>query len=209
MADPRIVYLGSNVDWPEPISIGRDAVWRDAPRQIVGQSISHGSVLETVRISQFDEIRIAHEMFVSRSFYRSLWTFMSHAMKGTSFSFAMDRDKVVDATIDTWGNPLRVTLLGGSSAILGSGGSPVEYKLLRADRSGWALVQSTGASLVSGSTYDVTLVSLPPFTFAAGDIFRDPYYWPALVMLAPEVSGLQENSGVTYTLDMRAREFRT
>lgn len=210
MGDPRIKYMSGSatLDWPEPMSIGADGVFPHPTTQIVGQNTSHGARTETVRLGVYDEIRIAHEHFTSRDFWRALYTFTAKAMAGFGFSFALDRDKVVNATIVTWGNPIRVTLLAGSSSILGSGGSPVEYKLVAANGLDWAIVQSTGASLVSGSTYDVTLVALPPFALVAGDFFRDPYFWPNLVMVDPSRSPLVEHAGVTHSFDMRAREDR-
>jgi len=210
MADPRITYLGgaADLDWLEPMSVGADGSFPHPPRQLIGQNTSHGALTETVRLAVYDEIPIMHKDFASRAFWRALVNFTSQAMAGNTFAFALDRDKRVNATIVTWGNPLRVTLAGGSTAILGSGGSPVEYKLMSADGLAWGIVQSTGASLVSGSTYDVTLVALPAFTFSAGDIFRDPYYWPKLIMQDPQRSPLTEHAGLIYGFEMRAREER-
>lgn len=199
MALPRIVYNAINLDFPENVGLLRPERIQGGPR-----NTSHGGLTETVRLSVWDEIEIVMENHGSASFHRGLQAWMAWALRGKQWSFAFDSSKVVNTTVNA-------TAAAGAMSMdiaSGTGVTNGEFYLVRsADLTKEEIVKK-----VSGGTTIVIERGNDPaaglvYGYAVGDTFRDPNYWPKLVLL-DDRTPFQENQALTYSLRIRAREDR-
>jgi hypothetical protein len=167
MGLPRIVYNSINLDFPRPLSDYRVGdVFRG------GKNTADGGLTETVRAGTWDRVTIAMETFSQASFYRDLVAWWAWASRGKQYSFALDRDKVVNTTM------VNAESAGATVIELVSitGIAAGYYQMISADRLSREIVevQSAGggaATLVTGTKY----------AYSAGDVFRDINFWPKCV----------------------------
>lgn len=167
MGLPRIVFNSVNLDFPRPLSDYRIG---DAFRG--GKNTSDGGVTETVRAGTWDRVTIAMETFSDAAFFRALVAWWSWAGRGKQYSFAFDRDKVVNATL------VNAESVGATVIELASitGIAAGFYQMISADRLSREIVEVQSAA--AGAA---TLVAGTKYAYAAGDVFRDINFYPKCV----------------------------
>jgi hypothetical protein len=195
MANPRIVYAGVTLDFPQLLS--------DYPRMRPRRgnaNTSHGGVTETVRLGIWEEMRIFIDRFADRAFFRRLEGWYAHASTGGQFAFALDSARMAAST-----------LVGAEAA------GQTDLALVSA--TGFAetdevIVESVTLNprerhLIDSVSAPSIIVASPGLdrAFAAGDVVRHADYWPKLILIDGD-RPFRELPTLSYTLDMRVREDR-
>ncbi len=95
MGNPRIVWNGNILDFPEQIS-------RWDPQRIPTKNVNRAisGKVETLVLNKLDQLRISLAPHDTLQFHRDLQAFWSWASEGNSFAFAFDRNDRVDTTVN-------------------------------------------------------------------------------------------------------------
>ena len=193
MANPRIVYDGTNLDFPNPAS----PPWedkRDSDRNLV---ISHGGVHSVSLRNQFDLGRLVLENFEDEDFERELWAWWSWAVRGEAYSVALDSADVIDTTLDgaAAAGQAVIPLTSTAGIVVGT-----RYKLREAagDEEEMIEVLSINAGV------DVTATANLKYGYVSGDTFVSRDFLPKVVSF-DSVKPWRRNL-TTFTFDHRFRE---
>ena len=193
MANPEFKFGTTTLAFPELLS-----GYQAPPRYTKTMNVSDGSVLEAVVHNIFRQGQIELVQFDDRPFFLSLHAWWAHAGQGKQYAFAFDSAKKVN------------TLLDGSAAA-GQAVVPVtsttgiavdsEYLLRKEDSSDREIVEVQSVSAGVSFTAKANLV----YTYAAGDLCRDPDYFPKVRSIDDRLP-VVENAGKTFTLVHQFRE---
>jgi len=209
MSNPRIVFNGIGLDFPEPLSDRRVS-----RRRIGDQHVTDGGVSETVVLAQWDEVLIALLNFDDAAFAEKLKAWWEWASEGKTYAFANDADNMKDGSFRLPVSDGAATLWASGTGYQASplGAAPGHLYLLRsADLTNSEIV---GIQMISTTfpptdenlgIYPIGLGGATIYAYAAGDLIRDVYYWPSVVSLDSEYPVVEHGDG-TFSFVHRFRE---
>ena len=193
MGKPRIVYDGTNLDFPNPAS----RPWENKPVAVRSLAISHGKVHSVDLIDQFDRGRLVLENFEDEDFERQLWAWWSWAVRGNVYQVLLDSADAVDTTLDAAAasGQAVIPLTSTVGIVIGT-----RYKLREAigDEYEMIEVQSINAGI------DVTAAANLKYGYVSGDTFVSRDFLPKVVSL-DRVKPWRRNL-TTFTFDHLFRE---
>jgi hypothetical protein len=193
MANPKIVYDGKTLSFPQPLS-----AYRLRPRTGRILSWSEASVAATRTHSAWDEAEIEVARFAEESFYNDLRAWWSWARRGKQYAFALDSSEVQDALSSA------ASVAGGGAIYVSNTSGFVQgkpYVVRRADGMAEEIIVPT--SISTNASLNLAPATLK-FDYPAASIVRSPDYFPKVVSLDDELPCAREVT--TWTLAHKFRE---
>lgn len=170
MGNPRIVYDGTTLDFPQPASPGTDF----RPDSDRDQALSDGGIHATTLRRWFMACRLVVAQFTDAEFERKLMAWWSWAVRGKQYAVALDSAEVADTTLDG-------TAAAGQAVIplTATTGITVGKQYLVREAAGDEFEVIEVQSISAGVS--VTATANLKYGYASGDVFRARDYVPKVV----------------------------
>lgn len=193
MGKPRIIYDGTNLDFPHKASLP----WEDSRDSDRAQVFSDGGVHSVSLRHQFDRGRLRLQDFESVDFERELWAWWSWAVRGNVYQVLLDSADAVNTTLDgaAASGQAVIPLTATTGIVVGT-----RYKLREAAGNEEEMIEVQ--SIIAGVS--VTATANLKYGYASGDVFVSRDFLPKVVSLdsvKPWIRNL-----TTFTFDHRFRE---
>jgi hypothetical protein len=172
MGNPRIVYDGTTLDFPQPASVGSE-VRRPPTRDL---EFSHGKKHSGALRNLYDRGRLLVDKFTDAEFERKLVAWWSWAARLNTYAVAIDSADIVDTTLNASANAGATTIqLTSTTGIVV--GSRYNIREAAGQEEEAVEVQSINAGV------SVVITAGLKYGYVSGDIFRSRNYIPLAVSL--------------------------
>lgn len=196
MANVMITYNGVTV------TLDPASKWEGRSRRRADSHVADAGITETVRLGIWDEVFV-EVLFTSRTVYQDLLGWWAWASQGKQYAIQLNSAQSVNTTL-SGSESVGSTSIGvvSGTGILGTTPVTWPYLMRSADLTKFEIVNSQGYN-----AGNVILSAGTKYAYAAGDIFRDPDYYPKAVTVDDDFP-CKENAGLTFTFSHRFREDR-
>ena len=196
MGNPRIIYDGTNLDFPNRTT------FFILPQKIRAVRLfSDGGIHATSVRTRFLEGILRLEKFEDLDFERRLHKWWTWANQGLLYAVARDSSETADTTLDGAAAAAQKTIPLTSTAGITVG---QDYRISEANGPNREIVKV--ASIVGGVSVDAT--DNLKYTYASADIFRAREFLPKVSNL-DDAEPWQPNLGITFSFIHRFREDAT
>ena len=185
---PRITFNSINID----IKIGANSLKR-IPRAVFTQNISGAGNIE--QINEYQIEAYSFDSYYSIDEWRKLYTFFyGWALLGKTWSFAMDKDKTVNTTLDGAANASQKVVPLTSTTGIKAGDT-----LILIPAAGQYREAIKVAKINAGES--ITAVDNLIFSHTSGDVCRHDEYFPSVKNTAKEYNWIQEGDEFSSTFE--------